>query len=267
MAGNIKKERTKMKNVKKHAFTLIELLVVIAIIAILAAILLPALNSARERGRSASCINNLKQCGMASMQYAGDNEDILPLKARDTWSDSKNSCWASGMLPGALVLGFISPVGIATEPGKGYLPSMDIVSCPSFLLPFDVGSSASELAHFPGGYAVPYGYLQHPYDEAANGATYFDVATNVTSVVLNLKSLKSHSKVIVLAEAWDENRKCNTPYYSTANPAMDFLHNGQMNVLWADGHVNSNSPGGIKAAFPGKFQMTKYRQSGVLKDF
>ena len=68
-------------NGKRSKFTLIELLVVIAIIAILAAILLPALNSARESGRKAACLNNLKQLSTFAAMYAQDFDDYLPESA------------------------------------------------------------------------------------------------------------------------------------------------------------------------------------------
>jgi prepilin-type N-terminal cleavage/methylation domain-containing protein len=83
----------RMKENTKSGFTLIELLVAIAIIAILAAMLLPALAKAKEKAQRTQCVNNQKQLLMAHMMYVGDNNDRMALPNLSNGGQNKEPGW------------------------------------------------------------------------------------------------------------------------------------------------------------------------------
>jgi prepilin-type N-terminal cleavage/methylation domain-containing protein len=127
-----------LKSPEKDGFTLIELLVVIAIIAILAAVLLPVLASARVRAQMAQDMNNMKQLGMGIFTFSGDNNNIYPPAG---WANGTTTVPGSQISWDALIYSYVggkyttNVSGIyANDPGDaealGVPPGLKIMACP-----------------------------------------------------------------------------------------------------------------------------------------
>jgi len=112
---------------RPRAFTLIELLVVIAIIAILAALLLPALAKAKLKAQGISCLNNCRQLGYAFIMYAGDNNDFCVASSGSYSSDAP--IWLEGVANSGFDA--VDVTKLEKSPTFPYLKSKDVFHCPA----------------------------------------------------------------------------------------------------------------------------------------
>ncbi len=194
---------------RRSGFTLIELLVVIAIIAILAAMLLPALSKAREAGRNAVCVNNMHQMGMAFALYADDYDGFMP--AGDPHGPGDPSTIWLWKQRNNVTTGLIYP----------YVKSRDVYLCPTDK--YHGTRIAGRRAHRLYSYSVNVYTLYH------NGRV-----ARMTDWV------QPSNTMLLMEEAY--NSPINDGYVVSGPGTLDILayrHNNKGNLCMGDFHVES----------------------------
>jgi len=166
-----------MKNCKK--FTLIELLVVIAIIAILAAMLLPALQQARQRAHGSKCTSNLKNLASIGTMYINDNRNYWPVTPSASAAATAKACIPNFIWPTCLIYGKYIPdyrlnADIRKRKTVGKYPDNPLLRCPA--IPFVQSvSDESQRGTYPQTYATP-GFQNQDvgYSDAVGHGVYFN---------------------------------------------------------------------------------------------